>query len=142
MIRITRLALLAVFLLLFGVVFPVSGWPAGLWWLLLLPIVAAAWVLRVQTTVDDDGLRLRGLIRSRSLPWSQIKGVRFPKRGFARAVLTDGSEATLPAVGFDRLGELARHSRGHIPDPYAVPPTTPAESTGDDSSSSEVDPQA
>jgi hypothetical protein len=112
-------------MLLFGVLFPFGGWPEGLWWLFGLPILALAWVLRTQTTVDEAGLRLRSLTRSRSLDWTQVRGVRFPKRGFARAVLVDESELTLPAVGFDRLPELAAHSGGRIPDLYTTPPAEP-----------------
>jgi hypothetical protein len=118
-IRITRLSLLGVAMLLFGVIFPIGGAPAALCWLLLLPAVALAWVLRTQTTVTAEGLRLRSLVSSRRLEWSQIKGVRFPSGRFARAVLLDGSEVRLPAVDFDRLPELARYSGGRIPDPNA-----------------------
>lgn len=121
-IRITRLSLLGVAMLLFGVIFPISGAPAALSWLLLLPAVALAWVLRTQTTVTAEGLRLRSLVRSRRLEWAQIQGVRFPRGGFAKAVLQDGSEVRLPAVDFARLRELARHSGGHIPDPYEPTP--------------------
>jgi hypothetical protein len=110
-------------MLLFGVLFPIGGAPAALGWLLLLPALALAWVLRTQTTVGPDQLRLRRLLGSRTLDWAQIKGVRFPKYRFARAVLRDGSEVLLPAVDFDRLRELARYSGGRIPDPYAMPRT-------------------
>ncbi|NUS45600.1 MAG: PH domain-containing protein [Mycobacteriaceae bacterium] len=119
-IRVTRLSLLAVFMLAFGVLFPVSGWPAGLWWLAALPLLALAWVLRTQTSIDSAGLRLRSLLRSRTVPWEQVKGVRFPNRGFARAVLADDAEVVLPAVTFDRLPELAAHSGGRINDPFTA----------------------
>jgi hypothetical protein len=120
-IRITRLSLLGVFMLLFGTMFPISGWPAGLWWLLALPLIALAWVLRTQTTLDTTEVRTRSLLGSRTVKWEQIKGVRFPRRGFARAVLADDSEIPLPAVSFDRLAELAAYSGGRIDDPYAIP---------------------
>lgn len=120
-IRITRLSLLGVFMLLFGTLFPISGWPAGLWWLLALPLIALVWVLRTQTTLDAAEVRTRSLVGSRTVAWTQIKGVRFPRRGFARAVLVDDSEVKLPAVSFDRLPELAAYSGGRIDDPYAIP---------------------
>ncbi|MEU2030173.1 PH domain-containing protein [Nocardia amamiensis] len=121
MIRIPRLALLGVFILLMCVFFPFVGWPAGLWWLLLIPVVVLAWVLRTQTTVSDAGLDLRTLFGSRHLDWAQVKGVRIPKRGYVRADLIDGTEVKLPAVSYDRLRDLAAASNGRIPDPFAVP---------------------
>jgi hypothetical protein len=110
-----------VLLLAFGTVFPVAGSPGQLWWLFGIPLVALAWVLRTQTTITPDALLLRGLLRSRHVAWSQVEGVRFPHRGFACALLVDGGELTLPAVTFERLPELAAHSHGRIPDPFALP---------------------
>ncbi|UAK29755.1 PH domain-containing protein [Nocardia asteroides] len=124
MIRIPRLAFLGVFILLMCVFFPFVGWPAGLWWLLLLPVVVLVWVLRTQTTVSGAGLDLRTLFGSRHLDWSQVKGVRIPKRGYVRADLTDGTEVKLPAVSYDRLRDLAAASGGRIPDPFARPDTS------------------
>ncbi|MFE7747090.1 PH domain-containing protein [Nocardia sp. NPDC057455] len=123
MIRIPRLAFLGVFILLMCVFFPFVGWPAGLWWLLLIPAVVLAWVLRTQTGVSDAGLDLRTLFGSRHLDWAQVKGVRIPKRGYVRADLTDGTEVKLPAVSYDRLRDLAAASGGRIPDPFAEPAT-------------------
>lgn len=120
-IRIPRLAFLGVFILLMCVFFPFVGWPAGLWWLLLIPVAVLAWVLRTQTGVSDAGLDLRTLFGSRHLDWAQVKGVRIPKRGYVRADLTDGSEVKLPAVSYDRLRDLATFSGGRIPDPFAEP---------------------
>ncbi|WP_245548091.1 PH domain-containing protein [Nocardia pneumoniae] len=128
MIRIPRLAFLGVFILLMCVFFPFVGWPAGLWWLLLIPVVVLAWVLRTQTTVSDAGLDLRTLFGSRHLDWAQVKGVRIPKRGYVRADLTDGTEVKLPAVSYDRLRDLATASNGRIPDPFARPEETEARS--------------
>lgn len=131
-IRIPRLAFLGVFILLMCVFFPFVGWPAGLWWLLLIPVVVLAWVLRTQTTVSDAGLDLRTLFGSRHLDWGQVKGVRIPKRGYVRADLTDGSEAKLPAVSYDRLRDLAVASNGRIPDPFAEPEEPAADSSADE----------
>ncbi|MGY2054621.1 PH domain-containing protein [Nocardia gipuzkoensis] len=127
MIRIPRLAFLGVFILLMCVFFPFVGWPAGLWWLLLIPVVVLVWVLRTQTTVSAAGLELRTLFGSRHLDWAQVKGVRIPKRGYVRADLTDGTEAKLPAVSYDRLRDLAAASGGRIPDPFARPDVSPAD---------------
>ena len=122
-IRISRLGLLGVGILLFCVSFPALSWPAVLGWLFVVPVVVAVWILRTQTTVTKAGLDTRTLLGSDHLDWSRIRGVRFPKRGWARAELADGDEAVLPAVGFDRLRELAAASGGRIPDPYdSTPP--------------------
>ncbi|WP_206071439.1 PH domain-containing protein [Antrihabitans stalactiti] len=117
-IRIQRLALLAAFMLLVCVSFPALSWPAVLGWLFLLPIAVVVWVLRTQTTVSAEGLALQTVFGFRTLQWSDIKGVRIPKRGWVRADLVRGGEVALPAVGFDRLQELAAASGGHIPDPF------------------------
>lgn len=121
-IRITRLSLVAAFMLLICVSFPALGWPAALGWLFLLPISVTVWILRNQTTVTSSGLETRSVFAAKSIPWTDIKGVRFPKRGWARADLISGKESVLPAVGFDRLQELAEASGGRIPDPYAAVP--------------------
>lgn len=118
-IRITRLALLGVVLLLFGISFPMSGSPLAFGWLIILPIALAVWVLRSKTVVTESGLQMQRVFGSRTVTWDQVKGVRFPKRGWARADLVDGGEVPMPAVSFDRLPELAAASNGRIPDPYA-----------------------
>ena len=105
-------------MLLICVSFPALSWPAVLGWLFLLPIAVVVWVLRTQTTVSAEGLALQTVFGHRILRWSDIKGVRIPKRGWVRADLVNGGEVALPAVGFDRLQELAAASGGHIPDPF------------------------
>ncbi|WP_062962581.1 PH domain-containing protein [Nocardia africana] len=121
MIRIPRLGHLGVFILLFCVAFPFFGWPAVLWILFLIPIAAAWWVERSRTTVSAGGLDLRTTFGSRHIDWSQIQGLRIPKRGWVRAHLSDGSEVALPAVSYDRLKDLVAASDGRIPDPFARP---------------------
>ncbi|TSE01023.1 PH domain-containing protein [Skermania sp. ID1734] len=118
-IRISRLAWIAVVMLFFCVSLPVIAWPAAFAWLLLIPVAVGIWVARIRTTVTPDGLELRSVFGAQNLSWTQVRGVRFPKRGWARADLGDGAEVALPAVGFDRIRELAAASNGRIPDPYA-----------------------
>ncbi len=121
-IRIPRLGHLAVFILLICVAFPFFGRPAVLWFLFLIPIVAAWWVERTRTTVSAAGLDTRTIFGSRHIGWEQVRGLRIPKRGFVRVHLTDDSEAALPAVSYDRLKDLVEASGGRIPDPFAQPP--------------------
>jgi len=119
-IRISPLALIACIFLLFCTSFPVLGWPAAFGWMLAIPFLIGAWVLRVRTTVTPDGLELRRAFSSQSISWDEIKGFRFPKRGWARADLVDGTEASLPTVTFGRLPQLASASGGRVTDPYAA----------------------
>lgn len=121
-IRVNRLSLIAALMLFFCVCFPALSWPAALGWLFAIPFIVAFWILRTQTTLTSTGVKTRSFIGSGSAEWSQIKGVRFPKRGWARAELLDGGELKLPAVDFARLRELAAASGGRIPDPFASVP--------------------
>ena len=120
-IQISSLGLLGVLMLAFGlsfVVFASPPWMAVLW---LIPIGLAYWMLRVRTAVDTAGLHVRRMFTSEVITWDQVKGFRFPKRsGWARAVLTDGTEKSLPVVTFGRLPLIAEASGGRVPDPYAL----------------------
>ncbi|MGA6204584.1 PH domain-containing protein [Nocardia testacea] len=126
MIRTTRLSFLGVFILAMCVFFPIVGWPAGLFWLALIPIAVLVWILRTQTRVSPAGLDLRSVFSSRHIDWAQVKGLSIPKRGFVRAHLDDDSEVPLPAVSYDRLRDLVDASGGRIPDPFALPDPAPA----------------
>lgn len=119
-IHISKLSILPVLMLAFGltfVIFASPPWVSVLW---LVPVAVLAWTLRVRTVVSPDGLQLRRMFSSRKVEWSELKGFRFPKRGWARAELTDGSEVTLPVVTFGRLPQLAAASGGRVTDPYAA----------------------
>lgn len=91
-------------------------WLTGL---LVLPLVIALplWLFRLQTDVTSDGVEVRGLIRTRRIPWSEIAGVSLP--GFGRVYLTttDGTRIALPGVDFNRLRRLVAASRGRLADP-------------------------
>ncbi|MFI2231207.1 PH domain-containing protein [Nocardia testacea] len=126
MIRTTRLSFLGVFILAMCVFFPIVGWPAGLFWLALIPIGVLVWILRTQTRVSPAGLDLRSVFSSRHIDWAQVKGLSIPKRGFVRAHLDDDSEVPLPAVSYDRLRDLVDASGGRIPDPFVLPDAAPA----------------
>jgi hypothetical protein len=119
-IRLPRLALVAVVLLLFGVSFPAASWPAAFGWLFVLPIVAAVWVIRVRTVIDTEGLAMRRVVGSDAVRWEDVRGIHFPDRRWARVVLADKTEKSLPLVRFDRLPILAAASGGRITDPYAA----------------------
>ncbi|MEV6767995.1 PH domain-containing protein [Nocardia sp. NPDC051030] len=121
MIRIPRLAHLGVFLLLFCAAFPFFGLPAVLWVLFAIPIAVAVWVERTRTTVSDSGIDTRTMFGSRHIDWSQVRGLRIPKRGYLQLHLTDDSDVRLPAVDYQRLPILVAASNGRIPDPFVEP---------------------
>ena len=139
-IRVSPLALVACLFLLFCISFPVLGWPAAFGWMLVIPFLIGAWVLRVRTTVTPDGLELRHAFSSQSVPWERIKGFRFPKRGWARADLVDGSEVSLPVVTFGRLPQLASASGGRVTDPYAAARAAEAQKYREENESPSTDP--
>ncbi|HEY5856945.1 MAG TPA: PH domain-containing protein [Aldersonia sp.] len=130
-IRISKLAYVAVFLLLLCISFPVVGSPAAFGWLLLIPVAVVVWVARSRTVVTDGGLEAHSLFASRTVAWADVEGVRFPNRGWARACLADGTEVTLPAVGSDRIRDLAAASGGRIQDPYLVVADSESPNTGE-----------
>ncbi|MFJ4650468.1 PH domain-containing protein [Nocardia sp. NPDC088792] len=121
MIRLPRLAHVGVFMLLFCVAFPFFGWPAVLWILFAIPLAVAVWIERTRTTVSESGIDTRTMFGGRHIDWSEVQGLKIPKRGFLRVHLTDESDVTLPAVGYDRLRDLVAASGGRIPDPFAEP---------------------
>jgi len=78
------------------------------WWLLPLLLVPAAvfwWGLRSGVDADTDSLRVRGLLGSRAVPWSEVTGFRVEARR-VHASLTNGNELLLPAVTPDELPAL------------------------------------
>lgn len=119
-IRVPRLALLGVGLLLFGTGLTAASWPLAMGWLLVLPIVAGIWVFRVRTVVSPEAITARRFVGSDVIAWDSVAGLHFPDRRWARVVLTDKSEKSLPLVRFDLLPQLAAASGGRITDPYAA----------------------
>jgi hypothetical protein len=82
------------------------------WWLapvLLVPVTMIVWGLRAGTDVDERGLRLRALVGSRWLEWTEING--FTRHGDRILVtLASGRAVPLPAVNPDDLPALLRAS--------------------------------
>jgi hypothetical protein len=119
-IQISRLSFLACGLLFLALASPALAWPAAFAWTLIIPFLVAAWVVRVRTVVGPEGIVARSTLRTTTIGWDALKGIRFPERGWARASLTDDSEVALPVVTFGRLPQLAAASGGRITDPYAA----------------------
>ncbi|WP_094980298.1 PH domain-containing protein [Rhodococcus pyridinivorans] len=119
-IQISRLSFLACALLFLALASPALAWPEAFAWTLIIPFLVAAWVVRVRTVVGPEGIVARATFKTTNLKWDELDGLRFPKRGWARARLTDGSEVALPVVTFGRLPQLSEASGGRITDPYAA----------------------
>ena len=93
---------------------PVAFGAPWFWLVYLLPVAVVVWVLRVRTTVDEEGLTVRQLVGSRRVPWSEIRSLHLRDKGGVRAVLTDGAELPLPSVRVRDLPQLAAASGGHL----------------------------
>ncbi|MBF6238876.1 CFP-6 [Nocardia otitidiscaviarum] len=85
----------------------------------IVPLVVTfpLWLTRLQTVVSGNGLEVRGLFRTRRVPWQQISGVRIPGFNRVYATLADGSEIPLPGVDFGRIRTFVRATRGELADP-------------------------
>ncbi len=94
----------------------------GPWFLLFVgPVVLAVWVVRSRTRVDVDGLHVRRLVGTRSLPWTEVSTLRLAERGWVRAVPEQGDEVALRGIRVRDLGRVGQASGGRISAP------TPAE---------------
>jgi hypothetical protein len=70
------------------------------WWLmpiLLIPAAMVWWGVRAGVDVDTESLRVRGMVGTRELPWSEVTGFRMA-RNRVNVTLANGNEVRLPAV--------------------------------------------
>jgi hypothetical protein len=67
---------------------------------------------------DENTVTARRLLSSRTVPWTQIEGLKFTRGHWARACLPDKSDVQLPAVTFSTLPQLTAASGGQVPNPY------------------------
>ena len=112
----SRTAMLPVVLLLLCVVPLASAAP----WtpvFLVLPLLAAAWVVRVGVDVAEDGITARTLAGRRTVAWAELAGIRIGERGELWLVTTGGTEVGLPVLRARDLPRLAALSGGRIPSP-------------------------
>ena len=115
-LRMNRVALLPVVLLVVCVL-PLAF--AAVWTLvfLLVPALAAAYVLRTGVDVGDGGVTVRSLAGSRAVPWDDVAGIRVGERGDLWLVTVRGTELRLPVLRARDLPWLAAVSGGRIPAP-------------------------
>jgi hypothetical protein len=85
--------------------------------LLVIPAAVAAWVFRVGVDVGEDGMTVRSLAGARSVPWSELDGIRVAERGDLWLVTTGGTEVRLPVLRARDLPRLSQLSGGRIPAP-------------------------
>jgi hypothetical protein len=138
--RIPATALFVV-AVVFGCAIPLASSARPLLLILLVPLGAAAWVLWARTTVDQQGIRVRGLTGSRALRWSEVSALRVRERGWVRCVPVSSPasagashEVILPCVRARHLPLLAALSGGRLPNfgaetrgaAAAAPPSTSA----------------
>jgi hypothetical protein len=83
----------------------------------LIPIMIGVWVVRTRTVVEAGAIRVRRLIGTRRIDWSELAGLQVRERKWVRAVLRDGDQVTLPCVKPRHLPILALLSGGRLPDP-------------------------
>jgi len=114
--RMNRVALLPVLLLTVCVV-PLGFAATWTLVLLLVPVLAATWVLRVGVDVGDDGVTVRAPAAARHVPWGEVAGIRVAERGDLWLVTTRGTEVRLPVLRARDLPRLADVSGGRIPAP-------------------------
>ena len=114
--RVPGIAILAA--LLFAIcATPVAAASPYLLWIYLIPIALIAWVVRVRTVVDAEGLVAYTLTGRRRMPWPQLSGLRLTEKSGVTAVLDGGDEVALPQVRVRHLPALSFMSGGVVPDP-------------------------
>jgi PH (Pleckstrin Homology) domain-containing protein len=119
--RLSRVALLpVVFLAVCVLPFAAASPLAAL--VLLLPLGAAVWVLRVGVDVDDGGITTRGLLGARRVAWDDLAGIRVVRHTRLRLVTRGGGEVRLPVLRARDLPRLAGWSGGRfdVPQPPAA----------------------
>jgi hypothetical protein len=117
-VRISQMAHIAsAFILIWLLLMMPAFGPWGLL-LLLIPVALSVAIERLRTTADADSVTARYLMSSRTLPWSQVDGLKFTRGRWARACRPDLSEMRLPAVTFSTLPQLTAASGGKVPNPY------------------------
>jgi hypothetical protein len=92
-----------------------GNWALGL---LIIPILASAAIVRLRTVAGENTVTARSLLTTRTVPWSDIEGLRFNRGGWARACRAGGETLLLPAVTFATLPRLTAASAGRVPNPY------------------------
>jgi hypothetical protein len=86
---------------------PLAASVPGLSWVLLLPVLAAVWVLRAGVRVTPDALVVSNGGRRRRVPWDDVEGFDLAGRGPVR-LLHGGQRTALLALPKRELPQLLR----------------------------------
>ncbi len=81
--------------------------------LMLVPVIAAVYIARTATIVDERGVQVRALLGSRLFPWESVRGLTVNERSVYVA-LVDGV-VRLPCVRIADLAAVTRASGGRLP---------------------------
>ncbi|SDC00281.1 PH domain-containing protein [Geodermatophilus telluris] len=111
--RLSRVALVPVVFLAVCVL-PLAAATPWTALVLVVPVLAAVWVLRVGVDVDDEGITTHTLGPSRRVAWSDLAGIRVGRGARLRLVTRGGSEVRLPVLRARDLPRLAAVSGGRI----------------------------
>jgi len=118
--RVNPMSYIVIAVFVLAILWPVTAYPLALGWLVLLPVAFGWWVARTWTKLDEEGVHISSWRSRRSVPWDQVSGVMFPKRGFARLVTTTDDSLPMGGVSFHDLPRLSHASGGRIRDPYSA----------------------
>jgi Bacterial PH domain len=88
--------------------------------LLLIPVLAAVFIARTRTVVDEKGVSIRAVLGTRHMAWSEIRGLSVTDRT-VYLVCHDGA-VRLPCVRISDLAAVSKASGGRLPE---VPEPTP-----------------
>lgn len=118
--RVNPMSYLVIAIFVVAILWPINAYPLALSWLVLLPVAFGWWVARTWTRLDEDGVQISSWRSRRTVGWDDVKGVMFPKRGFARLVTATDDSLPMGGVSFHDLPRLSQASRGRIRDPFGA----------------------
>lgn len=98
---------------------------AARWFLtpvLLVPLLTGIWAWYAGTDAGPDGVRVRALLRSRRIAWTEIAGFGADPQGRVLAQLAGGGAVTLTAVRPTDLPRLVAASGRPLAGPADPPP--------------------
>jgi uncharacterized membrane protein len=92
-----RIALLPVMVFFLGSL-PLAGARSSLNWVVLIPLLAALWVLRARVIAIPLGVEVCNGLRAHRIAWTDVEGFDVPRRGPVRLLRRDGRPLVLTAL--------------------------------------------
>jgi len=109
-IRKTGALLVAALIAFVGTV-PLAGTRWELTPLLLIPLVVGIWAWRAGTDVDAESLRVRALLGTTTIPWTDVAELAPDERGRVSALLAGGRAVRLTGVTRQNLPDVLAAGR-------------------------------